>query len=118
MRSEDHSERCQCSVAPIGSRLRRYKSKHTSAVATVSKEKLRVRVAYRIALVMYGLEGAQRRNTSPPIPSRRCTPIPLCNGLAESIHLSGGNTTSDICASDVKISQEHPSFHLVIGVTV
>ena len=65
----------------------------------------------------YGPEDAQRRR-SPLILPRR-TPIPFDYVLAESNSPSGSNTitVSDVCASDVRVSGEHPPF-LVNGVII
>src|SRR6266436_7581294 len=64
-------------------------------------------------------EGAQHHRTSPLILPRR-TPILFYNVLMESKPPSGSNTitVSDVCASNVGVSGEHPLFLLIIGVIV
>src|SRR5258708_5150075 len=117
---EDHSERRQ---SPPQCRPRlgldcdaEYKSKCTATGAMVSKDRLRVRAAYRVALVM----GQEVHSVAIPQPRSRqnADPIPFYNILAESRPPSGGNTISDIFTSDIGISGEHPSFLLVVGVVI
>ena len=83
----------------------------------VSENRLRVRVAYRIALAvgqkMYGVAYLRLHTRHDAR-----TSIPLCNLVAESSPPSGGTSRSDVCASDVRIDWEHPSPLLVAGVIV
>ena len=112
MRSEEHrSGRCQCSVQchpQYGLDCdAEYKLKCTAAVVMMGKERLRV--AYRIALVM-GQE----------VHSIAAHPISLYNILVESNSPSGRNTITvgDVCTFDVRAGGEHPLFLLVVGVIV
>lgn len=83
----------------------------------VSEDRLRVRVAYGIALAV-GQEVSSIAENILHACQDTLPSVPLCNVVAELSPPSGGNTGSGVCVPDLRIGREHPSPFLVAGVIV